>query len=167
MAMKTTFVGRLAMAAIALGISSSAAAREDFRDVQYLFGVVLQRLETQRIGVEVPWSNPITGNHGVVVIDGEDVGPDGVRCRDYRRITEVEGEAPIIHSGRGCRQSNGRWNVQPEVAAVPPSVPSSPSTPVARAEPEPDEPPPIIPPPRRKPDPNVFFASVPTPSDYR
>ena len=162
--MGTVLARRAALAIIAVGLSLPVAAREDFRDVQYLFGVILQRLETQRVGVEVPWMNPETGNRGIIVIDRESTDSSGSPCRDYRRITEVPGEAPIIHSGRGCRDNTGRWRVQPEVAAVPPSVPSRDPGPAARAEPE--EPPLVIPPPGRKPDPDVFFASVPTPSVY-
>lgn len=169
MAMGTMLTRRIALAIMAIGLSWPALAREDFRDVQYLFGVILQRLETQRVGTEVPWMNPETGNRGVVAIDREDTNSSGSLCRDYRRITEVPGEAPIIHSGRGCRDDTGRWRVQPEVAAAPPSVPSPDSSPspAARTDPEPAPPPPLIPPPGRKPDPDVFFASVPTPSVYR
>ena len=159
---------RIALAIVAVGLSLPAAAREDFRDVQFLFGVILQRLDTQRVGVEVPWMNPETGNRGVIVIDREDTSSTGTICKDYRRITEVPGEAPIIHSGRGCQDGTGRWRVQPEVAAVPPTAPAGdPSpTPVARPDPEPTEPPPVFPLPALKPDPDVFFASVPTPSVY-
>ena len=157
-----------------LGVATAAVGEEDFRDHVYLRDVLIDRLQTQRVGVREVWVNAETGNRGAIVIDREETIGANRLCRDYRKIFDQDSGAPIVFTGRGCRDEAGTWLLQPEVAAVPPSVPGRPaaapaSTPGAadRAEREPEEPPPAVPAPGRKPDPNAFYASIPTPSAYR
>ena len=148
----------LSIAAVLLALSAYA---DDARDVDYLADVINQRLETQRSGVEVPWLNPATGNRGIIIITGTDMHDPAQPCRTYRRTTERLGGATSVVEGRACRIGEGLWQRTESAASA---VPGADPAPVARAEPE--EPPPVFPPPGRKPDPDVFFASVPTPSVY-
>ncbi len=158
MAMRTGIA--LSLAAIAF---ASSAFADDARDVDYLADVINQRLETQRSGVEVPWMNPATGNRGIIIITGTDMRDPSEPCRTYRRTTErLSGDTTVVE-GRACRVGDGLWQRTESAASA---TPSPDPAPVARAEPEPVEPPPLIPPPGRKPDPDIFFASVPTPSVY-
>lgn len=156
-AMKKGLAGAFAAALIA-----TAAHGDDARDVGFLNDVMNQRLETQREGVPVPWLNPSTGNSGNITILGTDFRNPPEPCRTYRRTTERPDGATTMIEGYGCRIGEGLWQRTETRSTV-----SSDPAPVARAEPEPLVPPPEIPPPGRKPDPDIFFASVPTPSDLR
>lgn len=153
--------------ALSASVLAATSAAEEYSDVVFLREVILQRLDNQRVGVEEVWMNPETGNRGVVVIEGEEAIGPGRMCRSYRRITEQHGAAPIVYTGRGCQDESGIWRVEPEVAATPPSVPGRDPSPASSedvAASAPPEPAPMIPPPARKPDPTLFYASIPTPS---
>ena len=158
-AMKKGLAGAFAAVLIAM-----AAHADDARDVGHLNDVMNQRLENQRAGVEVEWLNPFTGNRGTIIILGTDMTDPELPCRTYRRTTERLGAAPLVVEGRACRVEPGLWQRNESAVSAGSGAGDSP---VARARPEPREPPPEIPPPGRKPDPDIFFASVPTPSDYR
>lgn len=138
------------------------AFADDRRDAAYLANVVNMRLETQRTGVEAAWLNPDTGSRGTITILENDDSDPQKPCRTYRRTTERPGEPTIVVEGRACRIEPGLWQRTEGLASTPTAA--SPAPAVARTEPP--EPPPLIPPPPLKPDPNVFYASVPTPSDY-
>ena len=58
----------LSGAAVVAGASlpALAATGGDARDQPYLSTIVNQALETERTKVEIPWSNPETGNRGTV-----------------------------------------------------------------------------------------------------
>ena len=155
----------LALAFLTVLVATAAGA-DDARDVGFLADVMNRRLETQPQGVEVGWLNPETGNSGNVIILGTDFRNPPEPCRTYRRTTDRPDGTTTVVEGFGCRVGEGLWQ-RTETQSFVLGGPADPSTPVARSEPEPAEPPPVIPPPGRKPDPNVFFASVPTPSDYR
>ena len=165
----TGLAGMVAMkkglaSAFAAVLIATAAHADDARDVGYLNDVMNQRLETQKQGIEVPWLNPATGNSGNIIILGTDFRNPPEPCRTYRRTTErLDGTITIVE-GFGCRSPEGLWQ-RTETQATSLGAPGP--SPAARAEPEPRVPPPEIPPPGRKPDPDIFFASVPTPSDYR
>ena len=159
MAMKTILTASLAAVLIATG-----ALADDSRDADYLADVINQRLETQRTGVEVPWLNPATGSSGVIVIVRTDDSDSERPCRDYRRTTVRPGEPTLIVEGSACRVGQMLWQRTETAVSSIPEPDSAPSTPVV--EREPPVPAPLIPPPQRKPDPNVFYASIPTPSVY-
>ncbi len=158
-AMKKGLAALFAAALVAEPVFAS-----DARDAAFLEDVMNQRLESQRTGTTVRWSNPITGNNGNVTILSTDESDPELPCRRYRLTTETLGRAPIVVDGTGCRVAPGIWQRTEAPASATPSV-DRPAA--ARSEPEPRVPPPEIPPPGRKPDPDIFFASVPTPSDLR
>ena len=141
---------------------ATAAHAVDARDVDYLADVMNMHLETQRTGVTEPWLNPSTGNQGNITILTTDDSDSEYPCRTYRLTTEIPGQPTTVVEGSACRVALRLWERTEVAASVGPSRDPEP----ARLT-EPVEPPPEIPPPGRKPDPDIFFASVPTPSDYR
>jgi surface antigen len=140
-------------------------------DADYLADVMNQRLESQRTGVEVPWMNPSTGNGGMIVIFSTDDSDPERPCRSYRRTIESPGEPTIVIEGNACRVAVSIWqrSEAPSPMAIGPGPAPDPAPagpPLARADAEPAEPPPQFPPPPHKPDPDIFHASIPTPSVY-
>lgn len=159
MAMKTVLTASLAVVLIATG-----GLADDSRDADYLADVINQRLETQRMGVEVPWLNPTTGSSGMIVILQTDNSDPNLPCRTYLRTTERPGEPTLMVEGTACRVGERLWQRNETSITAVPGPDAAPPAPVA--EREPPVPAPLIPPPQRKPDPNVFYASIPTPSVY-
>ena len=154
----------LAVSLAALLIAGYALA-DDTRDADFLADVMNLRLETHRSGVDSAWANPFTGSKGVItILDVDDSDPDRP-CRNYVRTTERPGEPTIVVEGRACRIEDGLWQ-RNETQMSTLTATGTGSAPLESARAVPPEPPPQIPPPAHKPDPNVFFASVPTPSVY-
>ena len=159
---------RVALAALWTAVLMvTAALAADVSDADYLSDVMNQRLESQRTGGEVPWLNPSTGNGGIVIVLSTDESDPQRPCRSYR-YTIVDPSAPtIIVEGNACRVAVSIWQRSEAAVSLTLAPDPAPSTPpVARADPEPTEPPPQFPPPAHKPDPDVFYASIPTPSVY-
>jgi len=154
MSVAATFV----LAAVA---SQRIAAQED-PDEDYVGPLINQALESQRTGVEVPWTNPATGSSGTIVVERTFYRDPRTPCRDYRRTVERAGGATVAIEGTGCRIGSGRWSLdeeepeptrearprgaprepeaaeppaaEPESTAVPPSCPPTPA-PAACEEP--------------------------------
>ena len=102
-----------------------ATAADDPRDRDYLATIVNRVLETERIGVEIPWSNTETGNKGVIVIERTYYRPpDDTPCREYRRTLETP-SGPEVVKGTGCRIDAGLWELE-EQGEPPSSTPGAP-----------------------------------------
>lgn len=145
---------------VLMAVGASAA---DVSDSEHLMDVMNRRLESQGIGGEVAWLNPSTGNGGVVILLSTDDSDPQAPCRTYRYTIEEPGKPTVVVEGKGCRIADFIWQrseAQVSLAVGPDPAPS------ARADPAPTEPPPQFPPPAHKPDPNVFYASIPTPTAY-
>lgn len=145
---------------------AAAVPAEGASDVDYLADVINQRLETQRTGAEVPWLNPSTGSGGDFVILRTDDSDPEQPCRTYRRTTERPGEPTIVVEGNACRIGPALWQWTETAVPSGPGPNPAPAPPAARADREPALPPFEVPLPPRKPDPDVFYASTPTPSVY-
>ncbi len=94
-----------------------ALAAEDPRDRPYVLDQVNQALETQRTMVETRWSNPETGNGGIIVIDRTFYSDTGAPCRDYRRTLDRTGAPPLVTEGTGCRLGPARWEIDEKTSA--------------------------------------------------
>jgi surface antigen len=121
--------GMMTAAGVALALSLALAAPVAAQDADAeVYNEVLSRtLEEQPSGVEVAWSNPATGRRGVIVVE-RTFYRDRTPCRSYRRTVEGGGTAERI-AGIGCRDEDGRWQLEeqaPPVAAAPPPPPSCP-----------------------------------------
>ena len=119
-------------------------------DEEYVGPLINQALETERTGVEVPWSNPATGSSGTIVIERTFYRDPRTPCRDYRRTLERAGAPTVEIAGTGCRIRSGRWSLDEEepasVAATAPTggagtprtpPPTEPSDPEPAAGPAP------------------------------
>jgi surface antigen len=89
-------------------------AADDPRDAAFLEPVLQRVLETARTEVEVPWSNPATGNRGSIVIERTFYREPDVPCRAFVRTLESGGAVPQVTRGRGCRSSTGLWLIEEE-----------------------------------------------------
>lgn len=136
---------------VVIGASAEAhgATGGDPRDQPYLSTIVNQALETERTKVEIPWSNPETGNRGIIVIDRTWYRDPQSPCRDYRWTLERAGHPMETISGTGCRIGPAVWRLDegssasaglsiPDPAAplpVPGSAPPTPDPAVATPAP--------------------------------
>ena len=116
-------------------------AADDPRDAAFLAPVLQRVLETARTDVEVPWSNPATGNGGNIVIERTFYRESDRPCRAYLRTVESAGAAPQVTSGTGCRSSTGLWLIEEEPETVAgtrprPTPPGMTASPPPEAEPD-------------------------------
>lgn len=92
-------------------VTARGATGGDPQDQPYLSTIVNQALETERTKVEIPWSNPETGNRGVIVIDRTWYRDAQSPCRDYRWTLERAGHPTETISGTGCRIGPAVWRL--------------------------------------------------------
>ncbi len=140
----------------------------DGRDRPFVSIVVNQALETERTQIEIPWTNPETGNRGVLVIERTWYKDGNTPCRDYRRSIEGATSPKVNVSGTGCRVGPAVWSLTETIDAMaPPSAPggtgkTAPSGPPRTVRTEPPEPTPAPPPAASTPAPPPA-ASTPAP----
>jgi surface antigen len=141
----------LAVACILAAVASQRIAAQEELDEAYVGPLINQALESQRTGVEVPWTNPATGSSGTIVVERTFYRDPRTPCRDYRRTVERAGGAAVAIEGTGCRIGSGRWSLdeeepEPTREALPRSAPREPeaATP-PEAEPESTAAPPSCP----------------------
>jgi len=92
-------------------LAGPAVATSEFGDIPVVTAVLNSALEYERNGVEIPWSNPETGNSGVVAVERTFYLDPQSPCRDYRRTTERAGAPPAVVLGTGCRTPDGHWRL--------------------------------------------------------
>ena len=105
-------------------------------DEEYVKPLLNRVLETEKTGVELPWSNPDTGSSGIIVIERTFYRDPGTPCRDYRRTLERAGAPALEIQGTGCRIGPREWALDEEGPA---SLATAPA-PGAGPAPAPDEP---------------------------
>ena len=109
---------RIALRLTVLWIAAAAApqdvAAQADADEEYVGPLVNQALETEKSGVEIPWSNPATGSSGMILIERTFYRDPRTPCRDYRRTLERAGAPTIEIQGTGCRIGSGRWSLDEE-----------------------------------------------------
>lgn len=117
----------------------SLLAAGDEGDAAHVHPLVNQALETEKTDVEIPWSNPETGNRGVIVIE-RTFYRDEQPCRDYRRTVQESGSPPLVIEGTGCRVGPGRWELDEEPARkTSGEIAVEPAAGPARGQPEPEQ----------------------------
>jgi surface antigen len=138
-----------ALRLVVLWIGTMAAAQDVAAqadaDEEYVGPLVNQALETEKSGVEVPWSNPATGSSGMILIERTFYRDPRTPCRDYRRTLERAGAPTVEIEGTGCRIGAGRWSLDEEeprsVAGATAPAPDAGTGPAPTSEPaEPPEP---------------------------
>jgi surface antigen len=106
------------LVATILGLAPSFGwAADDPRDAAFLEPVLQRVLETARTDVEIPWSNPATGNRGNIVVERTFYREPELPCRAFVRTLEAAGAAPQVTRGTGCRSSTGLWLIEEEAGA--------------------------------------------------
>ena len=129
---------------IATTVATQDAAAQADADEEYVGPLVNQALETEKSGVEIPWSNPATGSSGMILIERTFYRDPRTPCRDYRRTLERVGAPTVEIQGTGCRIGSARWSLDEEdpreVAVTPPSAGTGkarPRKPAESPDPEP------------------------------
>lgn len=111
---------------IAATVAPHEVAAQAEADEEYVGPLVNQALETEKSGVEIPWSNPATGSSGMILIERTFYRDPRTPCRDYRRTLERVGVPAVEIQGTGCRIGSARWSLDEEeprsVAATAPST---------------------------------------------
>lgn len=106
-------------ALLVLALAGPALAANDFRDVAIISATINMVLEGERSGVKVDWSNPETGNSGYVVAERTFFLNPQSPCRDYRRSMRTAAGETVMVTGTGCRQPDGRWELDEQPTAQP------------------------------------------------
>jgi surface antigen len=87
-------------------------AQQAGADRDYVLPLLNQVLETERTDVEVPWSNPGTGNSGTIVVERTFYLEPGKPCREYRRTVDRAGSPALVIEGTGCRVGPEQWSLE-------------------------------------------------------
>ena len=114
---REALAGGVAAAIFCLAPSLGWSA-EDPRDAAFLAPMLQRVLETARTDLEIPWSNPATGNRGSIVVERTFYREPERPCRAYVRRVESPGAAPQVTRGTGCRSGTGTWQIEEEPGTV-------------------------------------------------
>lgn len=112
-------------AALVFGAFAPAQAGlvDDPRDQGYVTVVINRALETAKTKVDIPWSNPSTGNRGTIVIERTYYQNPSTPCREYRRTVERPSQPTTVIRGTGCRVGAGIWTIDETAAGSGPPQP--------------------------------------------
>ena len=106
--------GRVAMAAagalIGALIGSEIGASLDRADRAAMGQATQTALETTPSGTQVGWSNPDSGNFGVIVPEPAFKDNSGQYCREFQQTITVGGKSESGY-GTACRQPDGSWQI--------------------------------------------------------
>ena len=81
-------------------------------DDKVVLDLVNQALEKESTGVEVQWSNPATGNGGIIVVIETLSAASEQPCRKYRRTRKRPEASLETIEGVGCRIGPGVWELE-------------------------------------------------------
>jgi hypothetical protein len=114
-----------------------AVSAQPSAEIEFARSIVKARLETERTGTEIEWTNPETGNNGRMRIVETQILDRGLPCRWYEWSVETDAGADISTDGKGCRLANGEWLLE-ETAIVREirNVPVPVAAPASEPEPE-------------------------------
>ena len=139
--------GGLAALAVAASLATAAPGAlaqtpdADFDDLGVLLPAINDTLESTPSGERVPWSNPKTGNKGLIEVVRTFYRSDDVPCREYKRTTERVDESVQLVYGTGCRSAPGFWRLDEgesrEVAPPATAEEKAEETETAAADPKP------------------------------
>ncbi len=91
-------------------LGNQVGASLDRADMQYYNQTSQQALETAQPGQALPWSNPQSGNSGVVTPLNYYQTAQGQYCREYNQTVTVGGKKQSAY-GKACRQPDGSWKI--------------------------------------------------------
>ena len=99
-------LGALAGAAVGNAIGASL----DRADMTYYQQTQQKALETSNAGQALPWSNPQSGNSGVIIPQAPYKNTSGQYCREFQNQITVGGKTQSGY-GTACRQPDGSWQI--------------------------------------------------------
>jgi surface antigen len=102
----TTALGAL----LGAGIGNSIGASLDRADMTFYQNTQQKALETSQAGQALPWSNPQSGNSGVIIPQAPFQNQSGQYCREFQNKITVGGKTESGY-GTACRQPDGSWQI--------------------------------------------------------
>lgn len=121
----------------ALVVPWAGATAGEREEIEFARSVIKAKLETERTGTKLDWTNPTSGKTGSMRIVETQVLDRGLACRWYEWSLEADAETTIEANGKGCRLSNGEWLLE-ETAVVNKTVRVKETVEVQRPAPEPE-----------------------------
>lgn len=91
-------------------LGSSIGASLDKADMAYYNQASQSALEKGQTGKSLPWSNPQTGNSGVITPSSYYQTANGQYCREYTQKITVGGKTQE-GTGTACRNPDGSWQI--------------------------------------------------------
>ena len=120
--MQKILIGRVLRRSVAAGaavatLAAFSVAADDRQEIEFARSVVKSKLETERTGTGIDWTNPDTGKTGTLrVVETKIVGR-GMPCRWYEWSIKVDAATKIETKGKGCRLAKDNWLLE-ETAIV-------------------------------------------------
>jgi len=105
------------IALVALLALPEAAVADPKEEIEFARGVVKAKLESERTGVSIEWTNPETGNVGRMEILETQILDRNLPCRWYEWSVDGAGGSNIETEGKACRLRTGEWLLE-ETAVV-------------------------------------------------
>jgi surface antigen len=100
-----------------MAVSSRAALADPKEEIAFARSVVKAKLESERTGTGIEWTNPETGQNGRMTIVETQILDRNLPCRWYEWSVEYKSGSTIETEGKGCRMHNGEWLLE-ETAVV-------------------------------------------------
>ncbi len=108
---KGRIVSSAAGAALGVFFGSRIGKQLDKADQMQAAQAQQTALETKPLGHSTSWSNPDTGNSGMVTPTKTVASADnGQPCREYQHSVTIDGKTEQAY-GRACRQADGSWQI--------------------------------------------------------
>lgn len=108
---KGRVVATAAGAAVGALLGSHIGKKLDKYDRIYASRAQQAALETNRVGQPSTWSNPDSGNSGVVIPTRTIIQKrSGQPCREYQHTVTIGGKTERAY-GRACREADGSWKI--------------------------------------------------------
>ena len=107
--MRRGFLTTVLGPALVIACTASTEA-QDQSDTAYLAARLNKVLEFEPTGNQVPWQNPATGKHGVIVVERTYFLDPKTPCRDFSYTVEGDFSRSRELKGVGCRDKGGEWH---------------------------------------------------------
>ena len=108
---KGRVVATAAGAAVGALLGSNIGQKLDKYDRIYAVRAQQSALETNKSGQPSSWSNPDSGNSGIIIPTRTIVQKQGGQpCREYQHTVTIGGKTEKAY-GRACRETDGSWKI--------------------------------------------------------
>ncbi len=108
---KGRVVATAAGAAVGALLGRNIGQKLDKYDRIYAVKAQQSALETNKLGQPSSWSNPDSGNSGIIIPTRTIVRNQGGQpCREYQHTVTIGGKTEKAY-GRACREGDGSWKI--------------------------------------------------------